>query len=514
MAIALLSLTAACSAGETAEPGAGDEASDASTASAASAASDPGEAASTLAIGLAAEPASLDFTQTDGAAIPEALLVNVYEGLVKIDQDGEIQPLLAESFEMSDDRTTYDFMLREDATFTNGEPFTAEDVKFSIERVQSDEWTISLKQAMDVVDSVEVVSPTHARVTLSAPSNRWLFQMTTRIGAMFSREGVDDLANEPIGTGPYMLDEWVRGDRLVLERNPDYWGEAPAVGTVTLRYFDDPTALNNALLSGGIDVIGTVQAPEALEQFSDEDTYQIIEGTTNGEVVLSFNNSQAPLDDRLVRQAIKHAIDHEAVLETAWAGRGSLIGSMVPPTDPWYEDLTGLYPYDPERAEQLLEEAGATDIELAFRIPNLPYAVSAAQVVQSQLEEVGITAGIDVLEFPAVWLEEVFTNADYDMSIISHVEPRDLTTFGDPDYYWRYDNSEVQRLLDEADKADTDTRDENMREVARAIAEDAAADWLFLLPNLIVAKTNVEGLPPNRVGEAFDLTTLSLQASD
>lgn len=506
MGIALLWMTAACGAGQTAEPGAGDDDDGGGDGG------DGGEATS-LAVGFAAEPANLDFTQTDGAAIPEALLVNVYEGLVKIDQDGEIQPLLAESVEVSDDRTTYDFMLREDVTFTNGEPFTAEDVKFSIERVQSDEWTISLKQAMDVVDSVEVISEDHARVTLGEPSNRWLFQMTTRIGAMFSREGVDDLANEPIGTGPYLLDDWVRGDRLVLERNPDYWGDAPAVQTVTLRYFDDPTALNNALLSGGIDVIGTVQAPEALEQFSDEDTYQIIEGTTNGEVVLSFNNSRAPLDDRLVRQAIKHAIDHEAVLETAWAGRGMLIGSMVPPHDPWYEDLTDVYPYDPDRAQQLLDEAGATDVELAFRIPNLPYAVSAAQVVQSQLEEVGITADIDVLEFPAVWLEEVFTNADYDMSIISHVEPRDMNTFGDPDYYWRYDNEEVQRLLDEADSADEATRDENMRAVARIIAEDAAADWLFLLPNLIAAKTSVDGLPQNRVGEAFDLTTLSVSAA-
>jgi peptide/nickel transport system substrate-binding protein len=488
----------ACSAGETADPGGGQ----------ADGTEGGGGGDTSLTIGFAAEPASLDFTTTDGAAIPEVLLVNVYEGLVKVNQDGEIEPLLASSWDISDDRTVYDFTLQEGVTFTNGEPFTAEDVKFSIERVKSDDWTVSLKSAMDVVDSVEVVSDNQARVTLSEPSNRWLFQMTTRIGAMFSREGVDDLANEPVGTGPYMLSDWVRGDRIVLEANPDYWGDAPGIGEVTFRYFNDATAMSNAMLSGDIDVVGTVQEPETLEQF-EGDEYQVISGTTNGEVTLSFNNGREPLSDQRIRQAIKHAIDHEAVLETAWAGQGELIGSMVPPHDPYYEDLTGLYPHDPDRARELLDEAGVENLELAFRIPNLPYAVSSAQVVKSQLEEVGINAEIDVLEFPARWLEVVFTNKNYDMSIISHVEPRDIVTFGDPDYYWQYDNPEVQQLLDEADSGDEDTQIANLQQVARTIAEDAAADWLFMLPNLIVATPDVSGLPENRVGEAFDLTNLS-----
>lgn len=515
-AIALLTvvllLLAACNAGETADPGGGEtQAEQGDQADQATPEDDGGgdeEEETSLSLGFAAEPASLDFTTTEGAAIPEVLLVNVYEGLVKVDQDGEVAPLLAESWEISDDRTVYDFQLREDVTFTNGEPFTAEDVKFSIERVQSDEWAISLKDAMDVVESVEAVDDTHARVTLSEPSNRWLFQMTTRIGAMFSEDGVDDLANEPIGTGPYQLAEFRRGDRIVFEPFEDYWGEMPDVGNVTLRYFNDPSALNNALLSGGIDVIGTVQAPEALEQF-DEEQYQIIEGTTNGEVVLSMNNESDLLSDAKVRQAIRHAINHEEVLETAWAGRGELIGSMVPPTDPWYEDRTGDFEHDPDRAKELLADAGADGAKLALRIPNLPYAVSSAQVVKSQLAEVGLNADIDVLEFPARWLEEVFTKTNYDMSIISHVEPRDIVTFGDPDYYWNYDNPEVQQLLDEADSAEESERDDKMKEVARIISEDAAADWLFLLPNLIAAKTDVGGLPENRVGEAFDLTTIT-----
>lgn len=515
-------VVAACSAGQTANETSGPQdtataATDAATdpatetETAPGATTEPGESGddSSVILGFAAEPASLDFTTTDGAAIPEVLLVNVYEGLVKVDQTGEIVPLLATDWQVSDDGRTYDFQLAEGVTFSNGDEFTADDVKFSIERVQSDAWTISLKSAMDVVESVEVVSPTEVTVQLSEPSNQWLYQMTTRVGAMFSEDAVDDLANTPVGTGPYELADWVRGDRIELQRRDDYWGEPPAFEQVTFRYFEDGTSLNNALLSpdDALDVIASVQAPEAMSQFGG-DEFQVIEGTSQGEVVLSFNNANPPLDDVRVRQAIRYAIDNEAVRATAWAGYGTMIGSMVPPTDPWYEDLTGMYPLDPDQATTLLEEAGATDVALDFKVPNLPYAVAAAQTVQSNLAQVGVTAEIEVLEFPAVWLEQVFNDHDYHMSVIAHVEPRDIGIFANPDYYFQYDNEEVQQLLAEADRADPDTQVEMMRDAARIISEDAASEFLFLAPNLLVANQSVSGLPENRVGEAFDLTYL------
>ncbi|HLU60067.1 MAG TPA: ABC transporter substrate-binding protein [Pseudonocardia sp.] len=486
-------LAAGCSAGSTASPGAAPDSPDAP-----------------LRIGFTAEPANLDFTRTDGAAIPEALLVNVYEGLVELDQaTGEIVPALAESWTVSPDGLVYDFTLREGVTFSNGEPFTADDVKFSIERVQSDAWTISLKNGMDVVSGVEVVSPTQVRVTLSRPSNNWLFSMTTRIGAMFDPSGVADLANTPVGTGPYTVAEFRRGDRLVLTRRDDYWGEPPAIPRIELQYFRDATAAVNALLTDGIDVIGTVQAPEALAQFDGDDRFQVIEGTTNGEVTLAMNNASGPTSDVRVRRAIAMAIDHQAVLDTAWAGRGATIDTMVPPTDPWYEPMPDVTPYDPEAARALLAAAGMPNPSLRMRIANLPYAVAAAQVVQSQLAAVGIRTEIEPLEFPARWLEEVFRGADYDLSIVSHVEPRDIRTFGDPDYYWRYDNPEVQRLLAESEAGGPEQQVASLRQVGRIIAEDAAADWLFVLPNLIVADADVRGLPQNRIGESFDVTALS-----
>ncbi|TDD59310.1 ABC transporter substrate-binding protein [Kribbella antibiotica] len=461
-----------------------------------------------LSLGLVAEPASLDFTTTDGAAIPQALLGNVYESLVKQDESGKIVPALAKSWTVSPDRKTYTFDLVDNAKFSNDKPFTAADAVFSINRVKT-AWTTSLKAAMDVVQEAKALSPTQLQVTLTKPSNGWLFRMTTRIGAMFSETGVSALATEPIGTGPYKFSKWNRGDSIVLQRNDAYWGTKPYFQQITLKYFKDPTALNNALLTGTINVITTVQAPEALTQFTSNEKYQVIEGTTNGEVLLSFNNSKPVFRDIRTRQAIRQAIDHKALLDTCFAGRGKLIGSMVPPTDPWYEDLTGVAPYDLAKAKSLLQASGAAGATLRLRLPTLPYATSCGQVVKSQLEQAGLKVQIDQLEFPAAWLTTVLKNADYDMSIIAHVEPRDLGSVFSPTYYTRYNDPELQQLLAAADAGDEKAQLDNMRKAGRRLSEQAASDWLFLLPNLIVADKNLTGLPQNAITENFDLSRLA-----
>ncbi|WP_069868211.1 ABC transporter substrate-binding protein [Streptomyces malaysiensis] len=461
-----------------------------------------------LNIGLTAEPANFDFTRTDGAAIPQALLDNVYETLVKLDQSGAIRPDLATSWRLSKDRRTYTFHLVKDARFSNGARFTAEDAKFSIERVGS-AWTVAQKAQMDVVDSVRAVSPTELEVTLKKPSNDWLYRMTTRVGAMFSRTGVRKLATEPVGTGPYVVKNWNRGDSITLVRRDGYWGRTPHFASVTLKYFKDPTAMNNALLTGTINVIAQMQSPESLYRFQNNSKYKVIEGTTNGEVVLSLNNGSGPMRNPKARQAVRYAIDHKALMDTCWAGRGKLIGGMVPPTDPWYQNLTDLYPYDRDKARKLLEESGEAGHTLRLRIPTLPYATACGTVVKSQLEQAGFKVEFDQLEFPAAWLTAVFKNSDYDLSIIGHVEPRDMqTVFGDKSYYTHYDNPEFRALLKKADQGSREQQITSMRAAARLLSEDAAADWLFLLPNLMVADEDITGLPVNSVSESLDLTGL------
>jgi peptide/nickel transport system substrate-binding protein len=458
-------------------------------------------------VGLIVEPANYDFTTQSGAAIPQLMMSNVYESLLEVDEGGKYVPSLAKAWTISPDRRTYTFDLVDNATFSNGKTFTAEDAVFSINYVKT-KWTNGLKRAMDVVADAKAVTPTQLQVTLTQPSNDWLFRMSTHVGAMMTADGVADLANKPVGTGAYVVESRTMGDSITLVRNDKYWGTKPFFQRVTVKYIADPTALNNALLTGAVNA-AIIQAPESLGQFTSNSKYTVIEGTTAGEVLLSFNNAQEIFKDKRVRQAIRQGIDHKALMDTCWAGKGTLIGSFVPPTDPWYEDLTGILPYDQAKASSLLAQAGRTGALVRLRIPNLPYAVSCGQVVKSQLEAIGLRVDLTSLAFQD-WLKQVFNGGDFDLSIVAHVEPRDLAAvFGNPAYYTKYSNAEFSAALAAADVGTETEWLDNMRKAARILAEDAGGEFLFLLPNLMAADAGLVGLPKNSITTSLDLTRLA-----
>ncbi|MBT2534831.1 ABC transporter substrate-binding protein [Arthrobacter sp. ISL-69] len=459
-------------------------------------------------IGLTGEPANFDLTAIAGSAIPQVLMNNVYEGLVTLDQDGTVQPRLAESWTVSDDRTTYDFKLREGVTFSNGEAFTAEDVKFSLERVATN-WKIN-QAKMSLLDHVEVVSPTEAKVVLKTPSNAWLFDMTGTVGLMFDPSGIAKLATEPIGTGPFTITERVQGDHIGLAARAGYWGEEPEVTDVRFRYFADAVASTNALRSGDVDMLFNMQAPDLISQFESDSKFEVIQGSSNGEILLSLNNKTAPFKDVRVRQAIAYALDPQAIMDTAWAGNGARIGAMVPPTDPYYEDLTGMYKQDLQKAKDLLKEAGAENLSITFDVPTRPYAKAVSEVVVSQLAEIGVKATINTNEFPAVWLDKVFTKHDYQMSVILAVEPRDiLATFNNPNYYIGYDNTEIAPIAAAADQGTSEEWVQGMKEVTKKTAEDVASIPLFLFPNVVVADSELKGIAANAVTESLELQGLN-----
>ncbi|HLR94433.1 MAG TPA: ABC transporter substrate-binding protein [Jiangellaceae bacterium] len=466
----------------------------------------------TVTVGATLEPTSLDLTSVSGAAIPQVLLYNVYETLVKIDpSSGELAPLLAQDWEVSDDGLTYTFNLVPDATFHDGQPLLASDVVWSLERVRDPDAANPFAAQMDVVDTIEAPDESTVVVTLSQPSNRWLFDMASQTGVIL-KEGATDLETSANGTGPFTFENWNRGSDITLAQAPEYWGEPASLDEVVFTYITDPNALNNAMLSGQLDVLSNVQAPQLLETFQSTEEFEVVEGQTTGEVVLGMNNAAAPLDDVRVRRAIRHAINKPALLDTVWSGYGELIGSMVPPSDPWYEDLTGTFEYDPERAQQLLDAAGygPGDITLRMPVPPPGYARSAAPFIVSALEEVGITVEQDNIEMPQ-WLDSVFNQADYDLTIISHVEPRDIVQYGNPDYYWNYDDEQTQNLLASADQATDDAeRNRLYQQVARRISDQAVSDWLFVLPNLQVIRDGVQGFPADAYTLSFDMTGVEL----
>lgn len=469
----------------------------------------PGSSAK-LVVGATAEPSSLDLWHTDGASIPQVLLYNVYETLVKVDGQGKLQPLLAKSWEASADGKSYTFHLDPAATFTSGKPVDATAVVANINRLKSDSTLISaLATKVALIASADVVSATVVRINLTRPSLMWLYDMTSSVGIMLDPSFTGDLANTTGGSGPYVVGSQAKGQSLTLAKAARYWGPAAKFNEVTFRYFLDPNAMNAAMSSGELDVISNLQAPDSISQFADTSRYTTISGTTSGEVVLGLNHQNAALANLKVRQALTMAIDRKALRNTIWNGQGTLIGTMTVPTDPWYEDLSGTNSYNPTKAKALLKEAGfGNGLTLRMRVPTFQYATKGAAFVASQLRDIGVVVKIDELPMSS-WLKEVMHEGNYDMTIVAHVEPRDLGMFADKAYYWHYNSPQYQKLYAAADSATDGKGVERMKEAARYLANDAAAIWLFVLPNLVITKANIVGVPQNATSLSFDLTTVS-----
>jgi len=468
----------------------------------------PSQQASTLVVGATLEPPTMNPSASPAASIPQLLLYNVYETLVKMDAEGNLKPLLAQAWDVSDDRTVYTFRLNPAARFAGGKPVTAQAVVTSFNRIKTETISAPLVEQMAVVKSTEAVDDGTVRVTLSRPSNLWLYDISSTAGIIYDPEGLSTLDTEPAGSGPFVLEKWNKGQSVVLASNSGYWGTAPRLDHVTFRYFADPNAMNAAMLSGDLDIISNLQAPDAIGQFGDTSRYSVIEGTTTGEVVMALNNARSSLKDARVRRAISLAIDKRALVDTVWNGKGTLIGSMAVPTDPWYEDLTAINAYDQAKAKDLLAEAKATNLNLKLRVPTIAYATKSAQFVESSLRQVGIKVTVEELDF-ATWLNDVHNGGNYDMSIVAHVEARDLRRFTDPEYYFHYDNADFNDAFEAADDGPTAQLVPLMRKAVRILADDAAAVWLFDLPNLVITKSTVTGVAQNSATLSFDLTTIS-----
>ncbi len=470
-----------------------------------------------LVVAATAEPKTMDPTFDAAAAGSQLMLYNVYETLVKTDSEGDLRPLLAQRWEVSPDRLTYTFYLNPAAKFASGAAVTAEAAAKNLERVRTGQVdgtavTIAakLKTAMSVMTGTKAVDATTLQVTLSRPSNTLLYELSSTAGMIMDPAAFGSLATATGGSGPYRLKQWNRGDSIVLERNPGYWGTQGRFEQVSFKYFADPNAENAALLSGDVDIISNVQAPDALSQFSDTSKYRVTEGVTNGEVVLGLNNANAALKDVRVRRAIAMAIDKQRLVDDVWAGHGTVIGTMDVPTDPYYEDLSSVNAYNVAAAKQLLAEAGyASGLTLRLKPPALPYATASAQSIAASLKAIGVTVTIEELQFPARWLDVVYDKADYDMTVIAHVEARDLVNYTNPNYYWKYNNAQFNALWLAADEAAPGDYAAEMKKAARFLADDAASVWLFDLPNLVVSKATVTGIAKNATSLSFDVTTIA-----
>lgn len=469
------------------------------------------QARTDLNIGIQLEPTNLDPT-TGGAAaaIRSVTHLNIFDGLTRIDKDGAVQPNLATSWDISDDGLTYTFHLKPDVKFSDGTPLTADDVKWTLDRDRAPESTSAQKQLFTAIASIEVVDPVTVKVTLNAPQSDFLYNMAWGDAVIVSQKTAADNINNPIGTGPYKLGEWVKADHITLVRNDNYTGAPPALDSVTFKFISDGTAAANALLAGDLDVFSGFPAPELLEQFKANPDFQVIVGTTQGETIMAMNNSRPPLDNIKVREAIAHAIDRQAIIDGSQFGYGTPIGSFFPPGDPAYIDLTSVSAFDPEKSKALLAEAGVSNLTLTFKVPPAAYARAAAPIIQQQLAAVGITVNVVNVEW-ADWIANVFQGAyDYDLTMVSHVEANDYAAFGKPEYYPRYDGTELNKLFAELNATtDAAKQTEIKQAIQKRLAEDFPVVYLFELPNITVANKNVQGLWENAPQPITDLSALS-----
>ncbi len=447
-------------------------------------------------VAITAEPPGWDPSASTSQEIPRVVYDNVMQGLVRFDRNGEIVPALATSWETSEDGLTWTFHLREGVTFHDGSAFDAADVVEKFERAIDPESGHTNAQYYEAIASIEAVDDHTVVFHLSRPSSSLLYNLARPDSVINPSGTAETQRSQPVGTGAFVFAEYVPGSHVRLERFADYWEEGlPYLDSAEFRIVSDPNARFAALQAGDIDLIGVALLPEQFQQVQANPALKGTQGSATAEITLALNNAVEPLDDPRVRQAITHAIDKNAIVQGAMFGLGTVIGTHMSPAENYYVDLTDTYPYDPERARELLAEAGYPDgFTVRFELPE-PYNIErrTGEVIAQQLAQVGIDVELSVVEW-ATWIERIFLGGDYDMTIIGHSEPRDINVYANPGYYYHYDNPRIGELLDEAEAALTqEEANAKYQEIARIIAEDAVNVWVFSSPYLVAAQRDVYG---------------------
>ena len=463
-----------------------------------------------ITIGMALEPPNLDPTGGAAAAIDEVVYANIFEGLTRFGADGSVNPALASEWSIEDEGKRYVFTLRTGVKYHDGADFNAEDVKFSLDRARGEDSTNAQKALFSNIVDVEVIDDATVAVNLENPDGNLLFNLAWGDAVILDAGSAKMTATEPVGTGPFKFSNWVQGDRIEIERNNEYWGEAVALEKATFKFISDPTAAFAALMAGDVDAFPNFPAPENLPQFDADPRFNVVLGSTEGETILSINNQSDSLSDVRVRKAIAHAIDRQAIIDGAMFGYGTPIGSHFAPHHPSYIDLTKNSEFNQDTARALLKEAGVEDgLTLSLKLPPPAYARRGGEIIAAQLREVGIETEIENVEW-AQWLEQVFRGKDFDLTIVSHTEPLDFGIYARDDYYFQYENVHFNELV-EAFNVETDPaqRDIMLKQAQTIISEDYVNGFLFQLAKTGVASSKIEGLWANQPTQANDLTGVS-----
>ena len=460
-------------------------------------------------LALTLEPPVLDPTSNAASSVAEISHYNIFETLTKINSDGSVSPLLAESWEVSPDLKTYTFRLRKGVTFQNGEPFDAQAVKFSFERAGSDKSTNKDKRSFAAM-KLSVVDPYQLVILTQEIDPDFLFLLGQATSIIVEPKSAATNTTKPVGTGPYKLGQWSKGASVTLLAWPQYRDAAKIrIRRATFRFIPDAAAQVAALMAGDVDAFPRA-TPRSVPQFKNDPRFQVLVSGSRAKTIVAINNGRKPLDDVRVRRAIAAAINRKTVIEGAADGYGVPIGSYYVPGAFGYIDTTGINPYDPEKAKKLLQEAGVKlPLELSMTLPPAPYARQGGEVIAAELAKVGIKLKLHNVEW-AQWLSGTYTNKQYDLTLISHVEPFDLGNFAKPDYYWNYHSEAFDRLYDKIKNTPRPAdRARLLGDAQRLLAEDSVHAFLYQPQWVTVAAKGLRGLWKDMPIFANDLSALS-----
>ncbi len=451
----------------------------------------------TLVAAISAEPDQLD-PQLTSAYVSFQVLENVFDTLVEPDENLEMVPSLAESWEVSDDGLTYTFKLRDGVTWHDGSPLTAQDVVYSYGRIResaNNGWRFGTVTDVTAPDDTTVV------FTLSAPTPNLLSNLGAFKGmAIVQQANVEsgDITTAPIGSGPFKVNSWTSGDSIELVRNDDYWGGAPSLDGVTFRFIPDATVALTNLQSG--DANWTDNLPVQQVNSLKDSTDILVEGVpSNDYYYFATNEAREPFSDPRVRQALAWAIDRDAIVQASVFGNGAVNQTAIPATSAFYYDYAP-YSRDLDKAKALLDEAGVSDLSMDLMVPSTDtQAVTDAQVIAANLADIGVTVNIRQLDVSTWLAEQADGNFDaYLWSWVGNLDPGDF-------YYAQhhtgggfnaqgYSNPMVDELLDAAGAAtDADARKELYDQAAKLIVDDASYVYLYN-PEIVQGHTtNVDG---------------------
>ena len=473
------------------------------------------EAAGVLTIGRREDGTTFDPIRT-AQNIDFWVFSNVYDVLVRVDRSGtKLEPGLAESWEVSDDGLTYTFKMR-DAKFSDGSNITAGDAAFTLLRIRDDEGSL-WSESYSVIDTAEAVDDRTLEITLKTPSAPFLSTLAMPGVSIISQAGMESMGQEayaenPVASGAFTVKEWRRGDRVILEKNPNFW-EADRVsldGVEWISVPDDNTRMLN-VQAGELDAAIYVPFSRVAELQTDPELTVHLEPSTREDHLL-INHEQGALAQKEVRQALDMAIDKQSIIDTVTFGLGTVADSYIP-AGALYHNVDNLHrDYDPETAKKMLAEAGASDLKLNYLIDaGNEVDEQIAVLLQQQLAQAGITANLQKVDPSQRW--DMLVDGDYDISVNywtnDILDPDQKTTFvlghdTNMNYMTRYQNDEVKKLVEDARvEMDPAKREAMYMKIQESAKDDAHWIDLYYSPFINVSRSNVDNFYQNPLGRFF-----------